>query len=471
MRSQLDKNTARLQFQASEMLENKNKQLKEEEAAKIDNERKAIIESAYTSIGSYIHNQRVKKQASERAMSYQDEFTTKALTEALCTVVENALLLNTEEYAKLNPNYKTEIKDTIKAFLESDSINEDIQNKHILAICEEIRKNTPPASLYLTEEQEFEITNNTIMSNDNVERSLDALSRDVRTRVANIVAKDQEELAARQDDIDYANEKEAEVAPVAPVEPAPVEEAPLADPEQAPTEAAPQPAPAPIMESKKPTLKIGKNQTKRGIVETLTINEANKMLAEGKEYNPTLALANTIKYLTILEALDSADIVSIGTDGYNRILSASGVNMNPVSKVNIPGSNIVDTPFATLPKNKEAEDTAVPTTVNIPSEDKKESDIRSKIASIINNTVPSEFSIGTKNNVYQPFKSWSAEKKDVDPVFDIPSTVTEQMYKTCYGEILTESQVREKFEKEGFDLDYVDFDTLCYDWQITKINR
>ena len=254
MRSQLDKNTARLQFQASEMLENKNKQLKEEEAAKIDNERKAIIESAYTSIGSYIHNQRVKKQASERAMSYQDEFTTKALTEALCTVVENALLLNTEEYAKLNPNYKTEIKDTIKAFLESDSINEDIQNKHILAICEEIRKNTPPASLYLTEEQEFEITNNTIMSNDNVERSLDALSRDVRTRVANIVAKDQEELAARQDDIDYANEKEAEVAPVGTVEPAPVEEAPLADPEQAPAEAAPQPAPAPIMESKKPTL-------------------------------------------------------------------------------------------------------------------------------------------------------------------------------------------------------------------------
>lgn len=469
MRSQLDKKTSRLQFQAAEMLENRSKALQEEEDAKIKNDKKVVLESAFQNIGSHIHNTRVARQSAERALAYEANFTTNALAEALTVLVENSLLLNVEEYAKLNPNYRAEIKDTISAFLESDSVNQNITNKDTLVICEEIKKNVPPANLYLTEEQEFNITNNEIMSSANVERSLDSLSRDVRARVASIVAKDQEALAARQDDIDYAEEKEAEVAPTAVVDPQ-TDEMPLADPEAIDAEqpvAQPNPEQAPITESKKPTFRIGKNAAKTGIVETLTINEANKMLSEGKEYNSTLALANAIKYITILEAIDAADIVSIGTNGYNRILSASGAKMNPVSKVNIPGANIVDTPFATLPKSDEAgENKFVSTNVDLP-EDKKESDIRSKIADMVNTQTPSEFYIGSKNNVYEPFKKWSTTNTENTNIVDTP--ITEQMYKTCYGEMLTEAQVRERFEREGFDLDFIDFDTLCYDWQIVKL--
>lgn len=469
MRTNFDKNQARLQFQAADMLNKHNNGILEEQINQEKKDKDMIMESAYSSIGSYIYNKRVKEQDNERRFNYANHFTELALTEALSECVEKALLLNTDEYAKLNPVYKEEIHNTVSNFLTSSSINEEINNEFVNVLFEAIKEEMPPADLYLTEEQEREIVVTKIMPKETINNSIDSLIGDVRARVANIVSKDQEALAAEQKDMEYIENKELEAAPLAPVEPEPYVDDVVADPEMEqnePIEPAPMAQEQPVMESfNNKRLTIVKEQQKKGIFECLALNEATQMIAEGKEYDKTLALANAIKYITVLETLDASGVVTIGQNGYNRILSASGVNMNPVSKVDIPGANIVDTPVTT-----DAVD-ASPVKIDLPNESPKEVELRNKISDIVKTSIPCEFTLGCENKIFEPFEKWKAESKTFgSKLADIPVVHerAEVMYKGIKGDILTESQLRAKFEREGFDLDYVDFDDLARDWHYIK---
>ena len=63
-----------------------------------------------------------------------------------------------------------------------------------------------------------------------------------------------------------------------------------------------------------------------GILEVLAFNEAKDMISEGKEYSADLALANAIKYITILETLDETGIIPMKRDHYEKIIaSVNGV--------------------------------------------------------------------------------------------------------------------------------------------------
>ena len=469
MRSKIDQKDARILFQNADMLQKHEANLAEEANLSLQKDKELMTESAYIGIGSSIHNKRVKTQAAERAINYAEHFATIALTEALSECVEKALLLNTDEYAKLNPNYKDEIRTTVRSFLENADINENVNTPVMTSLFEAIKSETPPADLYLTEEEEQEIVSNHIMNNATIERNLEALKRDVCSRVANIVTKDQEALKNQEDDLSFADEKELTAAPMVPVQPEEVPgEEQFADPDAAPEAGMEQPAPAPEEAPvQQESLRIVKENTKRGIVETLAINEASKMLSEGLEYNKTLALANTIKYITILETLDASGIVTIGQQGYNRILSASGVNLNPVPRVNMPGAAITDQPVATVPEVKPVEE---PKPVEIPEESKKEADIRSKISDIVRGSMPSEFSIGVEDKVFEPFEKWKQENsKFGKQLVDIPEKGLNENLHGKYTDrtgtkVYTEAQLREYFENQGFDLNYVDFDILAESW-------
>ncbi len=469
MRSKIDQKDARILFQNADMLKEHDAKIAEEANASLKKDNELMTESAYIGIGSSIHNKRVKTQAAERALNYAEHFATVALTEALSECVEKALLLNTDEYAKLNPNYKDEIKATVRNFLESADINENVNTKVMTSLFEAIKSETPPADLYLTEEEEQEIVSSHIMNNATIERNLEALKRDVCSRVANIVTKDQEALKSQEDDLSFADEKELTAAPMVPVQPEPLPgEEEFADPDAIPEGEKGQPEELPAAPVQQESLKIVKENTKRGIVETLAINEANRMLSEGLEYNKTLALANAIKYITILETLDASGIVSIGQQGYNRILSASGVNLNPVPRVNMPGAAITDQPLATVPEAKPVEQ---PKEVELPNESPKESDIRSKISDIVRSSMPSELAAVEDEKVFEPFAKWKQENanKFGKPLVDIPEKGLNENLRGKYTDrtgtkVYTEAQLREYFENQGFDLNYVDFDGLCESW-------
>lgn len=472
MRSKIYQKDARILFQNADMLNKHEADLAEEYNAEVKKDADLMTESAYIGIGSSIHNKRVQTLAAERSINYAEHFATVALTEALSECVERSLLLNTDEYAKLNPNYKDEIKSTVRNFLENADINENVNTAVMTSLFEAIKSETPPAELYLTEEEEQEIVSSHIMNNATIERNLDALKRDVCSRVANIVTKDQESLKNQEDDLNFAAEKELTAAPMVPVQPEEIPGEEFADPDAAPIPEGEkgQPEEAPVQQE---SLKIVKENTKHGIVETLAINEANKMLSEGHEYNKTLALANAIKYITILETLDASGIVKIGEQGYNRILSASGVNMNPVPRVNMPGAAITDQPLATVPEAKPVEE---PKEVQLETETPKESDIRSKISEIVRSSTPSEFSIGVEERVFEPFAKWKQENaKFSKPMADIPEKGLNESLRGKYTDrtgtkVYTEAQLREYFENQGFDLNYVDFEDLCESWHF-KLHR
>lgn len=467
MRNKADIKRAKTDFAIRDYLNEKDKKDKESKERALKEEREKLFSSAYTTEGAYLYKQKQRKKLLEHRAEYAEHFTKIALTEALKYVVENALLLNLDEYKQLNENYQTEIESIVRSFLENSDINENYDNKAILSLFESIQDEMPEADLYLTEDEEKDFVFKKITSNAKIKNGLDELSRDVRTRVANIVSKDQEALAKEANDLMYIDDKELEKAPMVPNIPETKPNPVLADPEAAPATPEENPidqtTPA-VQES----IRFVKKNYKAGILETLALNESRKMLSEGKELNNTLALSNAIKLITIFEALDASHVVKFGTENYNRIISASGRDMNPVAKTDLPGSEISSAPVGVqqtevidIPKVES------PVQLNATKAEKK---ITKEIDSLpaikdIKDSSYDDILVTHKEEKFKPFIEWEKEHPTNTDQVDID---TYEKYTDHTGKVYTEEQLRTFFENEGFDLDYNDIDLLASSYNFTK---
>ena len=475
MRSRSDIKRANFDFSVRDMLSNRDKSLTEEQENKLKKEREDLVNETYKSYGSYLYNKHQKEKLLERKMGYMDHFVEVAISEALSYVANNALLLDKDEYAKLNENYESEIKDLIKGFVENNEIGETFKNKAILDLYEAIQKDIPSAELYLNEDQEHKYVNDIILSTPKIKNGLDTMARDVRARVANIVSKDQEALTKETDDLDFINQKELMKAPVVPVPQEPVDQgvAPLADPEDEnniPQEPVQEPAPEETVQQESFMIKRKNNYV--GIVEALALNEAKSMIQEGKEYNNTLALANAIKYITVFETLDESEVVHFGPDQYNRIVSATGKDMNPVAKTDLPGEQLVKAPVAVETEEEEMVD--VPEKIELLDKTKKEEKIDKEIESLpgmdeLRDPVFGNIKVTSAiDPLFKPLADWQKEHGGNTEVVDIPEQDLHGKYTNHRGDVYTESQLREYFEREGFDLDRVDFDLLYPSYNFVK---
>src|SRR5574344_258153 len=464
MRSNVNKTNARIQLQNEQMSTYYAKKDKEAEERATTGASRKLMEDAGRTFSGAEYNRKVRVASAQRAATYKNHFITEALTKVLAKIVEESLLVDTEQYGKLNENYSTEIKSTIKSLIENVEVSPKINNKQILAIYEQIIKNVPDANLYLSEAEEQKLIDTKILSDTTINREIEDLSSDIKARVADIVAKEQDRMAEENGAIQNASAAEAaavvqqpaDVAPVVPEEqPEQPEEAPVAeqqallDPEkikvfadtlpedkkeqflklspeeqaqiishvvsneqeqqpheeeefEAPKEeekeehasvssskqiaafadtlpeklkqvflalpvdrqtdaienmfgllmgkACAEPEEAPVEE--KPvepvheSFKFVKKKKKKGILETLTMNEATSMLNEGKAYDSTLALANAITYITILETLDQTEIVPVGQETYNDIIVQSG---NEVAPDMIVADSVKDSTYCEKP--------------------------------------------------------------------------------------------------------------------------
>ncbi len=529
MRSNIDKKNARMTFQSGEYMAKRAKALKDEDAKKDADKREQLMESAALSIGTGIHNSRVRQQEAQRALQYTDHFAALALTEALSRVAEKALLLDEDLYSAYEPEYKEKIKATIRGFVENADISADSVSPAIAALYEEIVKNVPPADLHLTEADENAIINDRILSNKNIDSKLNAMQGDVSSRVARIVENEQAKLADEGAAVEQPMPEsipqdgmEGEAPQGIDPNMAP-EDAPLADPEMqqaAPAEnvgavpqnlagptatvqispdgtvnvQAPVQQQAPIEEplpnecaAEQPVqeaFRFVKTQKKQGIVETLAINEAAKMMSNGIQYNSEHALANAIRYITILETLDASGVVEIGKEGYNRILAKSGVDMSPKSRIDLPGSNIVDKPVATV------ETPAVqpgfgfgdkPTELGkLPADSEKDVKIKSEISDIVKSAFPAGYEYtSVDSRVFKPFADWKKDHPDsFGSMADIPENreVNEDLHgkwtnsqPNMKGKVFTEESLRAYFETQGFyDLTEDAFESLWRSWNFKK---
>ena len=58
------------------------------------------------------------------------------------------------------------------------------------------------------------------------------------------------------------------------------------------------------------------------------------MIAEGKEVNTGLALANAIQFLTIVEAFNATGLIKSNSETYNAIIKESGLYRQPKADIN-----------------------------------------------------------------------------------------------------------------------------------------
>ena len=336
-----------------------------------------------------VHLNNIKRQA-----GYALHFRIIGLTEALTKVAVDALPVNPELYEQLNPNYKTEIHDTIRGLLESDSINKDLNNPDTKAIIETIDNNRPDADFYLTEDEEAKFIEKTIVNN--VPAQLDRLSHNAEDSTVRLIAKDQELAAAQQNTIDTAKQTAQDIATntmianATPVEQPDPEnpDLPIPDPDKADTtdvlnnapdvpptmdiqlDVSPEgttPDTADVMVSKASVpgelltttsesvnFKMVKEQYPSGIIQTLAVNEGKKLLSENKEYNADLALANAIKFVTVLETMNVSGLMTIDKNTYKKIISEIN-SSNTINESAIKQN--YDKALKNLEESKKAEET------------------------------------------------------------------------------------------------------------------
>lgn len=226
----LDKNV-RLEKQADKYLAEMLSKQREEKETKEKALNEAALSSARFGYAATMERSRNRVKSLQEELKYTNTASTVAMTEMISRVVENSLLLDEEEFAKLNPTYKKDIRETVRGLLESGAFHES-SNPDALTIVNYVASTLPNVQdgKYLTED---DISGMFAQKSPvEVEKAINDLSGNVSNRVAILVEKEQKKAKDVQKDFDDIAPEQA-----APVEEAPAEEAPQ---EEAPAEEVPQ---------------------------------------------------------------------------------------------------------------------------------------------------------------------------------------------------------------------------------------
>lgn len=359
--SQVSKKTVdtqkRIEKQSNDYLNESYRKQREEAAAKEKAINENLMASARLSYGASIERSKNRVRSLQEEIRYTNTATTIAMTEMISQIVEGGLLLDEEEYSALNPNYKDEIHSMVRGFLENANI-QTVNKPEMLAIMEYVSSVLPSADQgkYLTEDELY-----TLINRDKpveIENAIKNLSGNVANRVAVLVEKEQKKVDKIQKELEEVapakkNEEAVEQEPEAQeevpeeemVEEQPAEEAPVEGEEgQMPSKQIhidPNGNASVLTDKSQITFnpdgsmdialaeKVIVRETPRcGLLESLAVNEATNMLAEGKEYNSDLCLANAVLYMTIVEAMGETGLVNVNDNTYASIISNAGGNLS-----------------------------------------------------------------------------------------------------------------------------------------------
>ena len=181
----------RLQASKLEYLKQYDQNLKEATELKEAEELNAAMSAARFSYASTYARSKNRVNKLNEEIQYNENASLVGMTEMIANVVENALLLDEGEYSAMNPEYKDQMRGTIFGLLKEAEINDVITNKDTLAIMEYVARKTPTAreGVNLTEDE----LSNYIAANrpENIDESIRNLSRNVSSKVAQLMEKEQ----------------------------------------------------------------------------------------------------------------------------------------------------------------------------------------------------------------------------------------------------------------------------------------
>lgn len=349
----LEKNK-RLDAQAEEFIKEHYAKLAESKKQREASLQEQTLYAAGFSQGSAYMKNKARAKAMQEYVEYKNNASTYVMADILTNIAESSLLLDLEDYKKLNPSYKREIKETVLSFLENADLEKNISNKKTLKIMEHIAKNLPDVrtGVYLKEDEIVSLVQQSTPAE--VVQTIEDLSGDVKERVAGIVQDEQEKTQKIEDEIqeiiavseaakakvepeDEMLEENPEVTSDEEIEDAADVVTPESEEEpedeylsyQQDNGAPSKPKETKIEISPEGQVKVSikesfyKEKPKKGILETLALNEAVSMIKEGKEYNGDLAIANAIMYITILETFNATGLLKISAQDYKNIINVS----------------------------------------------------------------------------------------------------------------------------------------------------
>jgi hypothetical protein len=363
----------RISAQSASTLDEYNRQ----KAAAAEQKAKFLRESAEKAAGfsassSYMKNKQ-RVSAMEGMINYTANAMKYGMTKVMTDLVERSLLLDKDEYTKINPTWRESVRDLTESLLTA-GLSKDITNPKGLALMEFVSAQLPDPKTgrYLTEDALQQMIK--LDSPSKLNTMMDEMSGDVKKKVAKMVVDEQKEAgkvrqgmqeiseAAKKAkgepsdeemmavaDSQESNDPEADAVPEAQVPP---EEDPnaQADPSQDPNAAPdgampadqaadpnadPDMAPAPtggkttqINISREGDIQVNiseglfRDGHSRGLIESMALNEGREMVAAGKPYSRDLALANAVAYATVLEAFDVSGLVDMDGQEARRIISS-----------------------------------------------------------------------------------------------------------------------------------------------------
>lgn len=318
----------------------------------------SLMESAGSTMDGMYKRSKDRVRNMEDALVYTENAARWAMKPLLVNLVENSLLLDEEEYQAINPEYKSEIEYLVESFLnKSDFDNSSIDDRMSLVL--EYVANVlpmPETGRYLTEEEVANISKRSTPAE--VNGAIDDLSGDVKKNVSKIVSDEQEnsgkvmadvndieaaqeeakakngiktkeELAAEQQGGEYPTDENGNPIEVDengnPLE----QEIYPEDGEQTTELVKPKNTTIDIKPDGSVSLKIKESAfitevPAKSLLESLAINEALHSIKEGKPYNPDLAIANSVMYITVLEAFSVAGLLPLTDGDYVEIIKAAG---------------------------------------------------------------------------------------------------------------------------------------------------
>lgn len=384
-----------------------------------------------------------KKADMIKKAGFHEDFAKKMLTAVMEEIVKESLLLDSKAYHSLNESYEKEITSSIGKFLESYRIKESFTDPRMIVISNAISSLEPEAEKIFESADEDAAVDQTkkdkdavtfqdkLMSKSEVGTAIHSLSGDVREKVADLVMKDQIASVADQDALKEINSLNQEKA-----------EADAAEAEQGniAAEAGANAAIGQADASVAPAAPVAENYN-HGIIEALCINEAKAQVANGLRYNSDLALANAIKYVTVLESVGTVGLIDVGDKELASIVSSLGLyaKTNESALTEKLGQRRA---ALSEKQKKEAEDKAASTKKCFKEAYGQTSKAKTPIKS---------------------FAEWRKEQGLDEEVEDKkPADDGVRYVNTINGMSYTTKQLRENLEANGFDFEnHDDFETIA----------
>ena len=203
----------RIERQTDEYLSKYYSSLKEEEdRISRDAYEKSMSAARFSAASAYARSKQ-RTVAMTEAINYTNKTSIIGMTEMLSQIVEESLLFDTREYAKTNPNYKQEIRESVRDILENGNILQDIRNRDTLLIMEYVAKCIPDIKTGMTLTED-EIS--AYMSKEPaiaVEAAISRLSGNIKSRVANLVEKEQARVKKVKKEMPEPKEADLDTVP------------------------------------------------------------------------------------------------------------------------------------------------------------------------------------------------------------------------------------------------------------------